>query len=184
MTARWLSMFALGCASSGRMALPAASAPLEDRLVAYRLNHIKADVQYSRHGAPHGWLGDDRAADPDSLAELATDSPPARAIQRWRAHDETATRWQRVAVGVVAFSATAEVAEYETMPHGRDRAAAMGLTWTGALVGVALTLVRAGYANHHAVDDSKQVLWDYNPALRKRLALCTRGLELVDCDAP
>ncbi len=182
MIARWASIFALGCGAS-RMTLPSATAPLEDRLVAYRLNHIKADVKYSRHGAPHGWLGDDRPANPDTLAELPGDSSPARAIQRWRAHDNTASWWERVAVAVVAVAAVAEVGEYEEMHHGPDRAAAVGLTWAGALLGGGLALMAGGFAYHHSVDDTSHVLWDYNAELRKRLSLCTHGLELVDCES-
>jgi hypothetical protein len=180
---RWLCMCAIGCGASSALVLPPRDAAFEDRLLAYRLNHIKADVKYSRHGGVHGSLGDDRPANPDTLAEIPPDSEPARALRRWRAHDATATLWGRIALATLALAATAGVGEYETMPHGPDRAAAIGLTWTGAIVGFTFAILEEGFANQRAKADTKHVLWDYNAQLRARLALCTRKLELVDCDA-
>ncbi len=130
----------------------------------------------------HPVLGDGRRPQPDELAS-AVDPASATGLALHRAdHDESIAKYWAAATAV-GFLGGAGAAVAEAVDIHHDRALAIAPT---VAVAVALCIL-ASLESDAAIEREQRSLdaayASYNADLRARLALCTRGLNIVDCES-
>jgi len=181
---------ALSAACGGvSLQAPPRDASADDRLAAY---HRLEPAAKNAAGAGT-WVGglgglllsDGHVVeDPDDLLPVVgDDSVTARAARR-AARQRRAKHWMigiSLATAAVGAAILVPVGDRQTSPHDRDR------TWIagGAILLVAPLIAYFGvsyYSRRERVSRAA-AFSTYDASLRARLRLCTRGFDVIDCDA-
>ncbi len=202
-----MSAALVGCGGPTKLVLsaPPPTAPLEARLEAYQqLQPVGAEIhsyyKKSRDGMSERFLssraayirlgGGEEVHYPEELLPLVPrNSPTARSIlqsQEYRATSVSFRRWALASAGVGFLGGVVGLSSAMDLDPGTPRTVALVSVGTiaGALLlgGLGMYVV-SGYNNSQAEEHRANAFRTYEPDLRKRLNLCPRGEELVDCSA-
>jgi hypothetical protein len=189
-------LLAVGCASQPHVHLtaPAAGASAEERLAAYESLHPRAEANTLivsngtvQQSTDFLVLGDGRRVyHADDLAPVVGEQSPTAEAGHRSAHALSHGKWWlRGGAIAAAVGIAATVVGFATadMQHIGRSAALVGGGIAFTVVGSTVAMIGAMSPLHEANDERVSAFATYDQDLRKRLALCARGMQIVACDA-